>query len=129
MIHEMKLNGAPNWWEFFVPKVLILLAPAYFVRLCVQNYRANAHLAVQYTHRATIMSIAENYSEKTALDYAADPEHQTVRIAAQAKMDILLEAARVMFAQSESGFITQKEGAGSGSDNMIDSINVGRMVK
>lgn len=128
IVHEMKLDGTLNW-EFFVPKVIILLAPAYLVRLCVQNYRANAHLAVQYTHRATIMSLAQNYSDTTEKVFENDPEQKLAQITTQAKMDILIEAAKVMFAQSESGFITQKEGAGSGGDNMIDSINIGRSLK
>lgn len=122
LVHDLSANGKITWEEI-IPKIIVLLAPAYLVRLCIQNYRANAHLQVQYMHRATIVSIAETYSDATALKDPRDQDNDSMRaIAIEAKMQILTEAARVMFAQSESGFITQKEGAGNNGDNPMDTI-------
>ena len=124
LIRDLATSG-PITWEEIIPKVIVLLAPAYLVRLCVQNYRANAHLMVQYMHRATIMNIAESYSQATAPDANKSNEPDLVKISHEARMMILTDAAKIMFAQSESGYITQKEGAGGNGDNMIDSLQRG----
>lgn len=122
LIRELSVNGDITWEEI-IPKIIVLLAPAYLVRLCIQNYRANAHLSVQYKHRATIMSIAENYSNSTATDATQSANADLVAASHKAKMTILTDAAKIMFAQSESGYITQKEGAGNNGGDMIDSLS------
>ena len=121
LIRDLTVSG-PITWEEIIPKIIVLLAPAYLVRLCVQNYRANAHLAVQYMHRATIMNIAESYSAATSVDASQSTNSELVKISHEARMMILTDAAKIMFAQSESGYITQKEGAGGNGDNMIESL-------
>lgn len=124
LVLQMSANGSITWEEI-IPKVIALLAPAYLVRLCIQNYRANSHLAVQYMHRATVMSIAEVYSKATNLDSSEKGNPDLDKASVEARMGILTEAAKIMFAQSESGYITQKEGAGSNGDNMIEVVNRG----
>lgn len=129
LVHDLSANGKITWEEI-IPKIIVLLAPAYLVRLCIQNYRANAHLEVQYMHRATIVNIAESYSDATTLDDPSERSNdELVKISLEARMTILTEAAKIMFAQSESGYITQKEGAGNNGDNPMDTFRNNVTIK
>ena len=108
--------GNNSGWEEIVPKVIGLLAPAYFVRFCVQNYKANKHLVIQNTHRATVAKITEPF---TRLIAHANPDFD--KDVLNGRIELTKAAAQVIFSQSESGYLTTKEGAGS-SDNMLDSL-------
>lgn len=122
LVHELSAQRTITW-EDILPKIIALLAPAYLVRLSIQNYRANAHLEVQYTHRATVVMIAESYSEATTIkDKQERSNPELLKLSTEARLNIVQEAAKIMFAQSESGYITQKEGAGSSGDNPMDVI-------
>ena len=105
-------------WEEIIPKIIGLLAPAYFIRFCVQNYKANKHLVIQNTHRATLATIAKSFSD--SIEHENKTFEQDVL---RGQIDIIHAAAEVLFLQSETGYLTTKEGAGSGDDNMLDSLN------
>lgn len=109
--------GSEAGWEEIVPKIIGLLAPAYFVRFCVQNYKANMHLSIQNTHRATIARVVRPFS-----DLISHPNPSFEQDVLTGKTGLIHAAAEVVFSQSESGYLTTKEGAGS-SDNMLDSLN------
>lgn len=113
----IKQLGDNPGWEEIVPKIIGLLAPAYFVRFCVQNYKANKHLAIQNTHRATLAKVAKEFGELVSHKDATFDQDVL-----NGRKDIILAAANVMFTQSETGYITTKEGAGTG-DSPLDGLN------
>jgi hypothetical protein len=100
-------------WQQLIPKIVTLLAPAYFVRFCVQNYRSNKHLFISNTHRATVSRDAKGFSEQvsTATDSLKKDE-------LTARAQIIDRASIVVFDPGETGYITTKEGAGS--ESMFD---------
>ena len=110
--------GGGSGWEQIIPKIIGLLAPAYLIRFCVQNYKANMHLSVQNTHRATLAQVTKGFSgliESTNKAFEQD--------VLNGQTQVVHAAAQVMFTQSESGYITTKEGAGSG-DNPLDGLKI-----
>lgn len=114
LVSNFGLNAG---WEQIVPKIIGLLAPAYFVRFCVQNYKANMHLTVQNTHRATLAQVTNNFSKLISNKNPAFEQDVL-----KGRIDIIKTASQVMFAQSESGYLTTKEGAGN-EDNILDGLS------
>ncbi len=86
--------------EEVLARALLLAAPAYAIRFCVRNYNASKHLAATNRHRAVVL--------RTLLAFLSRTE-----IGDQVREQIVVEAARQVFATEESGYITRKDGAGS----------------
>ena len=107
------LGPDPGWNEL-VPKIVSLLAPAYMLRLCVRNFRANQHLAVANTHRAVVSRAVSGFAGRLE---SAEPS--LLSDANRFKGDMFLKAAGLIFDPGESGFISRSEGAGT-SDNFFD---------
>lgn len=108
--------GSSAGWAEIIPKIVGLLAPAYLIRFCVQNYKANRHLEVNNTHRATVAKIIRPY---TKLINEENPNFEQDRI--KSRNNLFEAAAIILFSQSETGYLTTKEGAG-GSDDMLDGF-------
>lgn len=115
LIHQLGQNPG---WDSLVPRIVSLLAPAYFVRLCVQNYRANKHLAVLNTHRATISRVVGAFAK----NLATDRQEESLQLESlRQKGSIYLKAAELVFDPGETGFLTRGTGAGS-SDNFFEDL-------
>lgn len=117
LVGALSVSGDGEMWQRLIPAIISLLAPAYFVRFCVQNYKASMHLAIQNTHKATVSRTAGSFSKMIATDMPSLKESEL-----KGRNDVVQAAAQVVFAPNESGYITTKEGAG-GSDNMLEGLN------
>jgi len=117
LVFEMGSNAE---WAEIIPKIIGLLAPAYLIRFFVQNYKANKHLEVSNTHRATLASVIRPY---TKLITHTNPDFEKDLV--NARSEIIEAAALVLFSQGETGFLTTKEGAGN-SDDMLDGFRYGQ---
>lgn len=104
-------------WSAVIPKIIGLLAPAYMVRFCVQNYRSNMHLMVINSHKAIIARDVLAF-----MGFVPDSLQALQRESLLAKSDILCKASSVLFTPGETGYITTKEGAGNGNDTVFDGV-------
>lgn len=109
--------GNVKEWEAIIPKIIGLLAPAYMIRFCVQNYRSNMHLMVINSHKALIARDASAFS-----GFIPDRVQAFQRESLLAKSDIVCKASAVLFTPGETGYITTKEGAGNGNDTVFDGV-------
>ena len=115
-------NGDSGWDEL-VPKLVSLLAPAYFVRFCVQNYRANKHMAIMNSQKAVAARSVQAY---TANLRVAD---EALRVSAYTTMgEIQKNVAMLIFEPGETGYLTVKEGAGS-SDSYFQGVLTDKLPK
>lgn len=104
-----------------IPKVVALLAPAYLVRFCVQNYRVNMHLASVNAHKAIAAKSVLAYTDPLSTsDESIKLSSLTIR------GEIQKDVARLIFDPGESGFITTKEGAGS-SDSFFEGTPINKI--
>ncbi len=96
-----------------LPSVVTLLAPAYLVRFCVQNYKANKHIATINEQKVIIARSTQAYTSNLKR------EDESLKLASfTAIADIQKIAGQVLFNPSETGYLTVKEGVGG--DNMFD---------
>lgn len=112
-------NGTSTLNEL-IPKVVSLLAPAYLIRFCVQNYRANKHMAT--------MNLQKAIAARSLLAYTRNLSTSEENLKSQNNAiigDIQKNVASIIFDPGETGFITTKEGAGS-SDSFFHGTPVDR---
>lgn len=109
-LHSVDLNKVTV--NTVVAKGLLLLAPAYAIRFCVRNFNANKHMMVVNRQRAVIM--------KTLLALMAHPG-----ITDPTREQSIVAAVNRVFAISESGYITLRDGAGkNGGDEPVLDMSV-----
>lgn len=111
----LELDNDPGW-EQIVPKLVALLAPAYLVRLCVRNYRANEHLATLNAHRATVARVIDTYVKPMERS-----QESLLAVSLDQQSAIYLKAAELIFDPGETGFLSRSEGAGA-TDNYFDGF-------
>ena len=106
-----------------VPKVVSLLAPAYLIRFCVQNYRANKHLATMNSQKAL--------AARSLLAYTSNlsTSDESLKLSNYGVIgDIQKSVAAIIFDPGETGFITTKEGAGA-TDSFFQGTSIDKIVK
>lgn len=91
-------------------KIAVLAFLYIGIRFAMRMYSAHKHLYTVNKHRANILKAMDAYRSGASDESTKDK--------------ILLAAVGVAFSQTETGFLTTKEGAGSDESDIIDIVNL-----
>lgn len=89
-------------------KVVVIAVSLLALRFTTKNYNANKHLAVVNKHRANVLKSVE--------------AHRTTAVDNSTKDAVLAAGVAAAFSQTETGFISTKEGAGSDSVDPVSYL-------
>ena len=96
-------------------KAAVIAALFLAVRFTTKNYNANKHIAVINKHRANVLSTIEAFRQAAYSEATKDA--------------ILAGGVAAAFGQSESGYISTKEGAGSSDGDVKEILSLFKSSK
>lgn len=83
-------------------KAILLLAPLYLVRFCARNFNASKHLSISTRHRAVSIRVFESFIKPLNAD----------------NKETYVEMVKLIFRADQTGYVTEKDGAGSIDTNI-----------